>query len=534
MSILLPETLNSRKGKNEGSFDVIARATTRLHLRLTKYQILNCLNPTALPLFSSPPLDRNAYTDAYHYRLFTTCCSRPSDMTKSKLEAKASTLFDSTDLQHLREYRYQCTYPDPFALAIADDDMELPDPYEYKEFLNFRDRMRPHPHKQVHARKCQHPLHPGHPAVQRNQTSQRTNQFGHVSRLVPLPDYCPMCTLHLHMELLGDLYTRWEAMGGPWATGRLPKYQKDVIRGLRNAFHIRKAELANVMLGVEDAAKAEAHWDQDPYAGASTAISPRPSTGSTEAKRYSATAAFDAYKNGTEFRGMQPPRAASSPLMTPSPSPPPQQSTEQKNEKKKQKKKLSFAADVPCDTQHRSRTSFWRLGGSRYDPGTHACPTDDGWAETAFRWDMQYNIRQCRLLLCSARPQRSRPRQLKHMTYRELTDDHSKDLLVDMVERHVNNLLPKSGEKDPIPNWIDFLTHTTNFFVVWKDEEKGGEESFSTWDTLPKLEGSSLERKREEDDEEAQSDVADDKNGDGSTKGTGVMRKKICLKHQQQ
>ena len=218
---------------------------------------------------------------------------------------------------------------------------------------------------------------------------------------------------------------------------------------------------------MEDMAKVELEWE---IAHASvTSIS------SAEAMRmYSATRAVETYARSIRFPGMMP-DTQPSPLLAPLRSRP-------LETQKKKKKKVAFAPDVPDDTRHRPNTFFLRRH-VEYDPESpHACPSANGWAETSFEHGLEHNLRQCRLLLCDGNV-----RLQQDVKYRELRDDASKDLLVAAVEEWVGNL---KGEAEK-QYWIGDLTDTTDIFTVWKEGDD--DETFSSWERLVTLQGSSLD-----------------------------------------
>jgi hypothetical protein len=120
-----------------------------------------------------------------------------------------------------------------------------------------------------------------------------------------------------------------------------------------------------------------------------------------------------------------------------------------------------------------------------YDPGSlHRCPEDDGWVETSFKNSWEYNVRQCRTLLCNKDP--SDP----DVTYRELSDDDSKDNLIKGIEEWSGKM--QEEWKGP---WVNILLNTTDMFLVWNDPPcvEEGDNDFNNWDRAETLVGTNLE-----------------------------------------
>ncbi|CAA9966723.1 hypothetical protein PTMSG1_10082 [Pyrenophora teres f. maculata] len=375
-----------------------------------------------------------------------------------KLPVKASVLLKGDDLRHFKDFRYWRSCCNPAVLDIRDEYMTLPTAYEYYEFRNHCANT--HLAKETGvAGQCRHPLHPGHPAAKSQKPEvDRANQSPK-----EVAQWCPLCTVKIHLGLLDALYKQWEAVGGPWHNPDSPPRTPARHEAMR-AYTVRKKDFANELLKLEDISQAEKEWEN-----ANSSIS----TSVEAPQKYSATKALDAYAKIVKFPGMAP---APEPISSITPFPSPGQP---------KKKKLSFSPDVPQETRHRPCAHYFRNCPSVYDPHSpHACPSKEGWAETSFQNDLHYNLCQCRLLLCDRNPSSH-----GEVTYRELHDDASKDLLVALVEEWLENL-DNQAEKQ---YWTRNLTATTDLFAVWKEDDVTGEELFSDWIRLEVLEGSNLE-----------------------------------------
>ncbi|KAI1533409.1 hypothetical protein PtrSN002B_007865 [Pyrenophora tritici-repentis] len=356
---------------------------------------------------------------------------------------RASVLLKGDDLRRFKDFQYWRSFGNPAVLDIADEYMTLPTAYEYYEFRS--------QHFDIHqakntgvAAQCRHPLHPGHPAVQPQQPEAEAGRDKRSPTEVA--QWCP-----------------WKAVGGPWRDADSPPRtpaRQEVMR----AYTVRKTDFANELLRVEDISHLEQKWET---ANSST-------TPSVEAAQiYSATHALAIYNTILKFPGMATSPASTSPITVPLPSP----------RQSPKKKTLSFSPDVPQETRNRHCAYFCRTYPPAYDRNSpHACPMADGWAETSFKNDLDYNIRQCRLLLCDRNPSSDEEEQV---TYRELHDEASQDLLVALVEEWLENLESETKKL----YWIKNLTATTDLFAVHKGEDVLGEELFSDWSRLEDEEG---------------------------------------------
>jgi hypothetical protein len=381
----------------------------------------------------------------------------------SKVIPKASALFVTFELQLYKHWRQT-------ALGIADeseDDILLPTAFEYKDFLEWRARINRTPDAEdkspnpafegfVVAERCGHPLHPGDPRVKLPQQDQgERDEKGEGEDKIA---WCSVCVLQIHLKLLSELWDKWLESGGPWRVLR-PGYTVENFQVGKRAYYKRKTDLVNEVDNLEDVARLEAVWE-----------AAHPTVDVEVARAYSAKTAVEVYAKGVQF----PARLVETdqvPPRTPA--------------RKRRNKRLSYSPDTPEDTRHRSNGLYARNHPS-YDPESpYRCPKDDGWAETSFRDSWEYNVRQCRTLLCNKNP--SEP----NVAYRELADDDSKDNLLKGIEEWFEKM-----EEDWKAPWEKQLLTTTDIFVVWRDPPSlnGCDDlDFNNWDRIETLVGTNLE-----------------------------------------
>lgn len=317
-------------------------------------------------------------------------------------------------------------------------------------------------------------LHPAHSASQQQHQNQlpETEAYNNILRLTDTdtetPTWCPMCMVNMRITSLCDFYKRWKEVGGPWDAVKRDSPAKLLANAAaKRVYYMCKTHLANQVLKMEDMAKVEIEWE---IAHASVT-----STRSAEAMRmYSATRAVEAHARSIRFPGMMPDTQPIPPLAS-------LLSLPLESQEKKEKK-VAFAPDVPDGTRNRPN-AFFRRRHASYDPKSpHACPIANGWAETSFQHDLEYNLRQCRLLLCDGNV-----RLQQDVKYRELHDDASKNVLVAAVKEWLGSLEIETEKQ----YWTGNLTDTTDIFTVWKEGD--GDEAFSSWERLVTLQGSSLD-----------------------------------------
>jgi hypothetical protein len=199
-----------------------------------------------------------------------------------------------------------------------------------------------------------------------------------------------------------------------------PGVHGDLFIKAKRAYYKAKTGLVNAMDSIEDIAHSEAAWELA-----------KPGVHVEEATReYAATKAVEKYRKGIKF---------------------PAELAEDKSEirtpprKIQKKKRLSYFPGTPQDTRHRPNC-FYSRGMTSYDPESpHACPDDEGWADYSFSRDWEYNVRQCRLLLCD---KESSP---PNVTYRELRHELSKDHLI----RALNHFFSTMTE-GWVPHWTKY------------------------------------------------------------------------------
>ncbi|RAR05249.1 sec63-like protein [Stemphylium lycopersici] len=393
---------------------------------------------------------------------------------------KASALFSTYDLQIYKQWQH----PGFETGVLADESVLLPTAFEYADFLEWRGKKSAayvYGHLPVddgvaprqdfagfaQAYRCGHPLHPGHPLLESQEEEKRDveeekgqmcdeekEEDDDINNTIP---WCHNCTLRIHLKLLAELWERWHEVGGPWRT--LPAGTSgEAFQKAKRAYYKCKVDLINEVNSLEDFARLEAVWERK-----------HPAANMEAVKEWSATEAMKIYEKNVRF----PARLADLDDVAPR--------TPRRTEQRKQ---LSYSPDTPEDTRHRPNGLFARHVTS-YDPESpHRCPDEEGWVETSFKNDWEYNIRQCRLLFCDRNP------ALPDVTYRKLTDDSSKDRLIRALTEWLA-IMPEDWKQ----SWESMLSSSTEMFLVWKDQQHlgGNENEFNSWDKKWTLVGSSLE-----------------------------------------
>ncbi|KAI4655452.1 hypothetical protein J4E93_000164 [Alternaria ventricosa] len=388
-----------------------------------------------------------------------------------KVEPKASALLLPYEIELYKRWRQSA-----FDIAIEDDDdILLPTAFEYMDFVEWRARQcekldgtseaekkSPDPRFAGYAlaERCGHPLHPGDPRPD----AQRQQENGEEEEGEEHEDiaWCSMCVLQIHLKLLGELWDKWLDSGGPWRLLR-PGSTVEGFHSSKRAYYKRKTDLINDVDSLEDIARLEAAWEAAHAAADVEVVHP-----------YSARTAVDVYAKGVQFPARLS-NADDSALRTPA--------------SKSKNKRLSYSPDTPEDTRHRS-SAFFARKCIAYDANSqYRCPDDEGWAETSFMSSWEYNVRQCRTLLCDKDPSQQDPSQ-PTVVYREVTDDVSKDNLIKGIEEWLGKM-----EDDWKQPWIDSLLNTTDIFVVWNDSsfDDACDNDFNNWDRVETLVGTSLE-----------------------------------------
>jgi hypothetical protein len=327
---------------------------------------------------------------------------------------KTSAILAPRDLAKYKAWRYPTCNP----AFLADESLLLPTAGEYADLLEWEKRQRAQRYGVeseggeeedgdeeggVKGKKCGHVLHPGHPFIIAHK--QRQQETGHGKRKEGMEegevedggvDRCPMCTLQIHLTLLSELWDKWLEVGGPWRA-LPPGVHGDFFIKAKRAYYKAKTGLVNAMDNIEDIAHSEAAWEL-----AKPGVHVEETT-----RKYAATKAVEKYRKGITF---------------------PAELAEDKSEigtpprKIQKKKRLSYSPGTPQNTRHRPNC-FYSRGMTSYDPDSpHACPDDEGWADYSFSRDWEYNVRQCRLLLCDKEP------SLPKVTYRELKHELSRTI----------------------------------------------------------------------------------------------------------
>jgi hypothetical protein len=389
---------------------------------------------------------------------------------------KASALLSTRELQDYKAF----LYPTANTYFLADASILLPTAEQYADFLELAGKQRAQRYgftskddggedrgsekeddEVVTAKKCGHALHPGHPLVIAQMQQQQPSSDREEGEVAEGVDRCPMCILQIYLSLLTKLWDKWLDVGGPWRN-LPPGVLGEAFIIAKRAYYKAKTGLINAVDGLEDIAHSEAAWEVA-----------NPGVDAEGTREYGATKAVEKYRSNIKF---------------------PAELSEDKTEihtpprKIQKKKRLSYSPGTPQDTRHRPNC-FYSRGMTSYDPDSpHACPDDEGWADYSFSRDWEYNVRQCRLLLCDKEP------SLPNVTYRELTHELSKDHLI----RALNHFFSTMAE-GWVPHWTKDLIATADIFLVWKGRgndqwfESGEYDCFDTWDKVSTLVGTSLE-----------------------------------------
>ncbi|KAH9871849.1 hypothetical protein J1614_006107 [Plenodomus biglobosus] len=293
----------------------------------------------------------------------------------------------------------------------------------------------------VHAARCKHLLHPGHPAAAPSTAEQAgSNAKGKLNKI----------------------WSRWAALGGPWR--KLPDGVKGEDYGAaKQTFQLRKVDLVNMVEELETIAQLEAAWE-----------AANPETEIPEVvKQQGASKTVYMYHLGNAVPERSGEASVMAALQTPT-----------STSRKAGNKRLSYSPGTPEDTRHRPSDKYAR-GYPSYDPKSpHACPDEEGWADTALCQDWGFNVRQCRFLYCDKSP--GEP----DVTYQELSDDQSKDRLLAGIDIWLAKM-----KRTRVPRWIATLKDTSAIFLAWDcgADDKNKEEGFHSWEMIETLVGTKLE-----------------------------------------
>ncbi|KAF2852409.1 hypothetical protein T440DRAFT_506787 [Plenodomus tracheiphilus IPT5] len=311
----------------------------------------------------------------------------------------------------------------------------------------------------VQAARCKHILHPGHPATTSTTAEGSSSGTDNNNTLL----WCPKCILAIHARILNELWRRWAALGGPWR--QLPNGAKEQdYHDAKQAFRTRKVDLVNTIDDLETIAQLEAAWEAaNPDADIPEVVKEHGAVKTVESYHLG-----HALPEGLTEENVLPPR-------TPTSMP-----------RKAKMKRLSYSPGTPEDTRHQPSNKYAR-GFASYDPDSpHACPNEEGWADTALRQDWRFNVRQCRLLYCDKDPQGP------NVTYKELSDEKSKDRLLEAMDMWMAKM-----ENGWSPRWTAMFQDTSDIFLAWKGDGDGENEDenggFSCWDKVETLVGTNLE-----------------------------------------
>jgi hypothetical protein len=368
----------------------------------------------------------------------------------------ASTLFTPAELEEYTRYLYiHKTLP-------RQDRIPLPTAAAFSAFQTWRRTrsLSPTPPANsptypgfVTAAACGHPLHPGHIAALAAQDDLTT----------PI-QYCSVCALRLHRDLVAALWKRVRAVGGPWR-GLPVDVPQATYLAVKAAFGRARTALVNDIDVLEDTAQLEREWEAE---NPGRSVSVARAWGAVEAmRRYRDNATFATHGKGEGVR-------------TPAP---------EKNEKKKKKREVGFAEDTPEETSHRPQATWCRLTAEYTDEGPYACPSDEGWLDTSFLRDWTYAVRQSRILLVFEDPALN----VSRYKYRDLNvgPDRGENEIVQRLIYMINRWL--RAQRIPLQDqWVQYLAKSGDAFLVCASDECTTE-LFDTWELRETLEGSAVE-----------------------------------------
>ncbi|KAF2115894.1 hypothetical protein BDV96DRAFT_492107 [Lophiotrema nucula] len=390
----------------------------------------------------------------------------------------ASILFGDRELQIY--LRWQTNNSVPIARYNA-----LPTAFEYAEFQSWRNRatdLRPPSRvllyhntttfRQTHddmeeqvrlqadgwvlATICHHPLHPSHPDLPSAMDLEDED-----GELDSIPVRCPVCTIRVFLDFQAALYMKWEDIGGPWRLGesdRPSKYSQAM-----KAFYARKVCMINTVMDFEECKDMEEAWERE---NAGVDMGP--------VAEYSAKAAVEMFWRENSYPEFQTTSQNPNSILVKTPSP------------KKSTKKVDWTPDTPEDTAHRPQVFYYR-DTTAYDLNSKfACPKEEGWEDTSMLHDYEYNISQCRILLCFKSIDRVLYRELNF--FREHDNPH-----VERLVYLVNDWLSEQPLADR-RFWIRALEDTSDIFLVWKAGSWADDEKFDAFEKRKSLKGTEVEQ----------------------------------------
>ncbi|KAF1999653.1 hypothetical protein P154DRAFT_523199 [Amniculicola lignicola CBS 123094] len=317
-------------------------------------------------------------------------------------------------------------------------------------------------------------------------------------------EYCPVCSIRQHLDLLTAIQQKWIEKGGPWRRRSGTLYYR-----CEHAWHRAKVALLNAGIAMERWAEAEDLYDQEHAPEIEQMIDGEEEEVWEEVKTHGAKEAIRIMKGELLYPV---PVVASEGEEEDSSD---REEGEVKDEigwshyyasdkyqrrsrwtgkPKKQRAKLRFTDDTE-ENEQRMNMSFNRFGSHPwYAPDRHACPDPDGWEDTSFLRSWQYVVGQCRILLVQPSGTLESPGRLqyKHLNSGpDRGDNFAVRRLIGMIERWFDE-----QEDEALRNyWLENLRKTTVSFRVWEEGLNLFEEEdfFDHFGLLEDFEGSDLE-----------------------------------------
>jgi hypothetical protein len=412
----------------------------------------------------------------------------------------ASLIFDDRDLSHY--LRWQLQQDD----IPADRQGDLPDAFEYADFLQWRQMLRgiqerqrrlyahifreaegelAEVEKRAHlhrdgwtlASNCKHPIHPAHPYLH---SLEQEEEEGEIR---PPVVRCPVCIVRAHLDYVKLLMQKWSAVGGPWRKVDQGKDHGGLKYALLRLMHQKaKTALVSTIYAFQDWADMETNWEAQ-----------HPGSNIDVVEPYTAKAAvalFQAESDTAEWATSDP-RTPGDPKeqdddgqLSPNPQ---HRNTPKGKEEVGKKKQLSFSPET-ADTRSRSNI-FFRRSSPAYD-GTsqHSCADEEGWQDTSFLHDYKYNISQCRILLVVWDPNAD-----PEMSYIDLNEGEDKGenehvtRLLNVIDQYAETL-----ESETRREYLQQCASTSDIFIVYKEDFSPGND-FDNFMSTPSLVGTSVE-----------------------------------------
>jgi hypothetical protein len=203
-------------------------------------------------------------------------------------------------------------------------------------------------------------------------------------------EYCPVCDVVVHLDLLQHFAEAWDAYGGPWVEEPMSN-ESDVIQ---SAWHKTRLELEQLVRDIQEDADDEARWENEHPEDAETAqktlSSAKAITLAQSMSRYPAAVVTGHLSEAIILnRTRQPPSVGLTAALTGHATPPP-------TPQKPKEKRVTFASDT-IFAPARSCYEFQR-SRDLYEPGEHAVDSPDGLIDTSNMSNRFFNARQLKVV----------------------------------------------------------------------------------------------------------------------------------------